>query len=170
MSRLPKTLRTGCEPTSEEDDQTMTFTHHPAELKRICIAFDWQNDWDSRHQLGAWLANHQLAATFSDVSAGQLAIDNVVGVKTRLIRQIRAATHTLVLIGESANARHPFSEKIRTRNWIWWEIEQSKREGNRLIAVKLKAGNPTPDPLLDADVTWATSFTREAILKASNDA
>ena len=92
------------------------------------------------------------------------------GTTARLIRQIRAATHTLVLIGESANTRHQFSEKIRTRNWIWWEIEQSKAEGNRLIAVKLKASNPTPDPLLDADVTWATPFTQEAILKACNDA
>ena len=148
----------------------MTDTGHPAEPKRICIAFDWQNDWDSRHQLGAWLANHKLPATFSDVSAGQLAVENVVGVKTRLIRQIQAATHTLVLIGESANTRHQFSERIRTRNWIWWEIEQSKAEGNRLIAVKLKASNPRPDPLLDADVTWASSFTQEAILKACNDA
>ena len=148
----------------------MTDTDHPAEPKRICIAFDWQNDWDSRHQLGAWLVNHKLPATFSDVSAGQLAIDNVVGVKARLIRQIRAATHTLVLISEHANTRHQLSERIRTRNWIWWEIEQSKAEGNRLVAVKLKASNPTPDPLLDSGATWATSFTREAILKATTDA
>ena len=148
----------------------MTDTHPSTTTKKICIAFDWQSDWASRHLLGTWLVNHKLPATFSDVSAGQLSIDNVVGVKERLIRQIRAATHTLVLIGESANTRHQFSERIRTRNWIWWEIEQSKAEGNRLIAVKLKASNPRPDPLLDADVTWAMSFTREAILEACNGA
>ena len=148
----------------------MTDTHPSATTKKICIAFDWQSDWDARHRLGTWLMNHKLPANFSDVSAGQLAIDNVDGVKTRLIRQIRAASHTLVLIGESANTRHQFSEKIRTRNWIWWEIEQSKAVGNRLIAVKLKACNPTPDPLLDADVTWTASFTREAILEACNHA
>ena len=147
----------------------MTYADHSTATKRICIAFDWLNDRDSRHLLGAWLVNHQLPATFTDLSAGQLH-DNVAKVKSRLIAQIRAATHTLVLIGEYANTRHQLSERIRTRNWIWWEIEQSKAEGNGLIAVKIKASNPTPDPLLDADVTWATSFTREAILKASHDA
>ena len=147
----------------------MTNTDHAAEPKKICIAFDWHNDRDSRHLLGAWLANHKLPATFTDLSAGQLN-DNVAKVKARLITQIRAATHTLVLIGEFANTRHQLSERIRTRNWIWWEIEQSKAEGNRLIAVKLKASNPTPDPLLESDATWATSFTREAILKACTDA
>ena len=147
----------------------MTNTYQSAATKRICISFDWHNDRDSRHLLGALLANHQIPATFTDLSAGQLN-DNVAKVKERLTAQIRAATHTLVLISEYANTRHQFSERIRTRNWIWWEIEQSKAEGNRLIAVKLKASNPTPDPLLDADVTWATSFTREAILKACTDA
>jgi len=147
----------------------MMYTDRPAATKKICIAFDWHNDRDSRHLLGTWLVNHQIPATFSDLSAGQLN-DNVAKVKSRLIAQIRAATHTLVLISEYANTRHPFSERIRTRNWIWWEIEQSKAQGNRLIAVKLKASNPTPDPLLDADVTWATAFTREAILKACADA
>jgi hypothetical protein len=147
----------------------MTYTDHPAATKRICIAFDWHNDRESRHLLGTWLVNHGIPATFTDLSAGQLN-DNVAKVKTRLLAQIRAATHTLVLMSEFANTRHQLSERIRTRNWIWWEIEQSKIAGNRLIAVKLKASNPTPDPLLDADATWATSFTREAILKACADA
>ena len=147
----------------------MTDTDHSAETKRICISFDWHNDRDSRHLLGAWLANRKIPATFTDLSAGQLN-DNVAKVKARLTTQIRAATHTLVLIGEYANTRHQFSERIGTRNWIWWEIEQSKAEGNGLIAVKLQASNPTPDPLLDSGATWATSFTREAILKATNDA
>lgn len=148
----------------------MTNTDHSAATKRICIGFDWLNDRDARHLLGAWLANHGLPVTFTDLSPGQLSIDNVAKVKARLTAQIRAATHTLVLIGASANTRHSVSEKIGTRNWIWWEIEQSRAEGNRLLAVKLKASNPTPDPLLDDDVTWVTSFTQEAILKASHDA
>ncbi len=144
----------------------MTNTGHPTELKRICISFDWHNDRESRHQLGAWLANHKIPATFTDLSAGQLN-DNVAKVKARLTAQIRAATHTLVLISEYANSRHQFSERIGTRNWIWWEIEQSKAEGNGLVAVKLRASNPTPDPLLDSGATWATSFTQEAILEAA---
>ena len=147
----------------------MTDTDHSAATKKICIGFDWHNDRDSRHLLSTWLANRKSSVTFTDLSAGQLN-DNVAKVKARLTAQIRAATHTLVLIGAYAITRHQFSERIGTRNWIWWEIEQSKAEGNRLIAVKLKASNPTPDPLLNADVTWATSFSQEAILEACNDA
>src|SRR5687768_15070515 len=111
MSKLSATLRSGCGPTSVEGDWTMTDTHHSAATKKICIAFDWHNDRDSRHLLGAWLANHKLPATFTDLSAGQLN-DNVAKVKARLTAQIRAATHTLVLIGEYANSRHQFSERI----------------------------------------------------------
>jgi hypothetical protein len=147
----------------------MTYTGHPAESKRICISFDWHNDRESRHLLGIWLVNHKIPATFTDLSAGRLN-DNVAKVKARLTAQIRAATHTLVLMSEYAHVRHKLSERIGTRNWIWWEIEQSKAVGNRLIAVKIKASTPTPDPLLDADVIWATSFTQAAILKACTDA
>ena len=147
----------------------MTDTDHLAATKKICISFDWHNDRDSRHLLSTWLAYRKNPVTFTDLTAGEIN-DNVDRVKARLITQIRAATHTLVLIGEYANTRHKFSERIGTRNWIWWEIEQSKAEGNGLIAVKLQASNPTPDPLLNSGATWATSFTQEAILKATNDA
>ena len=147
----------------------MTDTDHLVETKKICIGFDWHSDRNYRYLLGTWLANRKNSVTFTDLSAGEIH-DNVDRVKARLITQIRAATHTLVLIGEYANTRHKYSEKIGTRNWIWWEIEQSKAEGNGLIAVKLKASSPTPDPLLDSGATWATSFTQEAILEATNDA
>lgn len=83
--------------------------------------------------------------------------------------KIRAATHTLILIGEYANALHRDRARIGSRNWIWWEIEQSKAEGNRLIAVKTNSGNPTPDPLYNSGATWAMSFTQAAILKAIDE-
>ena len=147
----------------------MTDRDHSAATKKICISFDWHNDRDYRYLLSTWLANRKNPVTFTDLSAGEIH-DNVDRVKARLITQIRASTHTLVLIGEYANTRHEFSERIGTRNWIWWEIEQSKAEGNGLIAVKLKASNPTPDPLLNSGATWAMSFTQEAILEATHDA
>ncbi len=147
----------------------MTDTDHSAATKRICISFDWHNDREYRYLLSTWLANRTSPVTFTDLSAGEIH-DNVGRMKARLVTQSRAATHTLVLIGEYANTRHKLSERIGTRNWIWWEIEQSKAEGNGLVAVKLRASNPTPDPLLDSGATWATSFTQEAILKATNDA
>jgi hypothetical protein len=87
-----------------------------------------------------------------------------------LTTQIRAATHTLVLLGAYANTTHKDSAKIGTRNWIWWEIEQTKAEGNRLIAVKIESDNPTPDPLYNSGAKWAMSFTQDAILRAINEA
>ena len=87
-----------------------------------------------------------------------------------LTAQIRDATHTLVLLGAYANTTHKYSVKIGTSNWIWWEIEQSKAEGNGIIAVKLKSDNPTPNPLYGSGATWAMSFTQPAILKAINEA
>jgi hypothetical protein len=76
----------------------------------------------------------------------------------------------LVLIGEHANDFHKDRTQIGTRNWIWWEIEQSKTEGNRLIAVKIKSTNETPNPLLNAGAKWALSFTQDAVLNAINEA
>lgn len=148
----------------------MTYTYRSAATRKICISFDWHNDRNYRHLLSAWIANPKVPVTFTDLTPGEIDTDDVGRVKARLTTQIRAATHTLILLGAYANTKHKDSEKIGTHNWIWWEIEQSKTEGNGLIAVKLKASNPTPGPLLGAGATWAMSFTQEAILKAINDA
>lgn len=93
----------------------MTDTDHSAATKRICISFDWHNDRDYRYLLSTWLANRKSPVTFTDLSAGEIH-DNVGRVKARLVTQIRAATHTLVLISEYANAKHKFSERIGTRH------------------------------------------------------
>ena len=138
--------------------------------KKICISFDWHNDRNYRHLLSAWIANPKSPISFVDLTPGAVNTDDVGRVKARLTSQIRSATHTLILVGAFANTRHKDSAKIGTHNWIWWEIEQSKAEGNRLIAVKLQKANPTPGPLLNAGATWAMSFTQDAVLKAINDA
>ncbi len=138
--------------------------------KKVCISFDWHNDRDYRYLLSAWLANPNNPVDFQDLTPGEIDTNAIDRVKARLTTQIRAATHTLVLVGEYANTSHADSAKIGTRNWIWWEIEQSKKEGNRLIAVKIKSTNPTPDPLIGANASWAMSFTQDAVLKAISEA
>lgn len=138
--------------------------------KKICISFDWHSDRNYRHLLSAWIANPKSPVTFVDLTPGEIGTDDVGRIKARLTTQIRAATHTLILLGAYANTKHKDSERIGTRNWIWWEVEQSNTEGNGLIAVKIEKNNPTPDPLLNASATWAMSFNEVAILKAINDA
>ncbi len=138
--------------------------------KKICISFDWHHDSKYRNMLSAWLANPNNPVNFIDLTPGAIDTNDISRVKGVLTTQIRAATHTLVLVGEHANDYHKDWMKIGTRNWIWWEIEQSKAEGKGLIAVKIKSTNPTPDPLKNAGASRAMSFTQDAILKVINGA
>lgn len=138
--------------------------------KKIVISFDWHNDRDYRNLLAAWIKNPAFSVDFEDLTPGAIDTDDVGQVKSVLTRKIRSATHTLVLIGEHANDTHADAEKIGTRNWIWWEIEKSKAEGKKLIAVKIKSDNPTPNPLYGSDATWAMSFTQSAVQKAIDEA
>jgi MTH538 TIR-like domain (DUF1863) len=137
--------------------------------KKICISFDWHNDRNYRNLLSAWLATPENPIDFQDLTPGAIDTKEIGRVKAVLTTQIRAATHTLVLIGEYANAAHEDQVEIGTRNWIWWEIEQSKAEGNQLIAVKIKSTNTTPNPIYDSGAKWAMSFTQSAIIKAINE-
>lgn len=138
--------------------------------KKIVISFDWHNDRDYRNLLAAWIKNPKFTVDFDDLTPGSIDTNDVARVKGVLTTKIRTATHTLVLIGAYANTTHKDSDKIGARNWIWWEVEQSKAEGKKLIAVRLATGNPTPDPLLESGATWAESFTQDAILAAINKA
>jgi hypothetical protein len=138
--------------------------------KKICISFDWHNDRHYRQLLSAWAANINNPFDFEDLTPGEISTDNVSRVKAVLTTQIRAATHTLVIIGEHANEFHKDRAEIGTRNWIWWEIEQSKVEGNRLIAVKINYDNTTPDPLNGSGAKWAMSFKQDPVIQAINEA
>lgn len=137
--------------------------------KEICISFDWHNDRRYRYLLSALSANPRSPISFKDLTPGAINTGDVGRVKAVLTSKIRNATYTLVLIGKHANALHQDRIQIGTRNWIWWEIEQSKKEEKRLIAVKIDRNNPTPDPLLNSNAKWAMSFTEAAIMKAINE-
>ena len=137
---------------------------------KICISFDWHNDRSYRYLLSAWAANANNPLEFEDLTPSEIDTDSVSRVKAVLTTQIRAATHTLVIVGEHANDFHKDRAAIGTRNWIWWEIEQSKAEGNGLIAVKISSSYSAPDPLLNSGAKWAMSFTQDAVLKAINEA
>lgn len=145
------------------------FSYRTA-TKKICISFDWHNDRSYRHLLSAWSANAKNPVDFVDLTPGAIATDDVARVKGVLTTQIRAATHTLIIIGEHANDYHTDSAKIGERNWIWWEIAKSKEEKKGLIAVKIKSTYDTPDPLYGAGASWAMSFTQDEIVKALDKA
>jgi hypothetical protein len=138
--------------------------------KRVFISFDYDNDKHYRYLLSALKANPGSQVEFIDVTPGEIQSYDVGRIKAVLTSKIRSATHTLVIVGEHANSYHRDSAKIGERNWQWWEIEQSRAEGKRFIAVKIKSTNTTPDPLYGTGAIWAYGFDVAPIVKAVNEA
>lgn len=138
--------------------------------KKICISFDWHNDRNYRNLLKAWVADSDNPVDFVDLTPGEIDTSDVTKVKGVLTTQIRAADYTLVLIGAHANDQHEDTNDIGTRNWIWWEVEKSNAEGNKLIVVKIESKFDAPDPVYGVGAVWANSFTQSAILEAISKA
>ena len=138
--------------------------------KRICICFDYEHDKNYRYLLTALSENPRSDISFEDLTPGEIASTSVARIKAGITTKIRDATHTLVIIGKHANSYHPDRDEIGTRNWQWWEIEQSDTEGNKFIAVKIENGNTSPDPLYGKGATWAKAFRVDSIIAAIDDA
>ena len=69
-----------------------------------------------------------------------------------------------------ANKKHRDSAAIGNKNWINFEVAQSKANRNKLVGVKINKQYESPEELLGSGAGWAMSFTQEAIIKALNNA
>lgn len=134
--------------------------------KRVFISFDYDYDRHYRYLLSALNENSSSELTFYDATPSEIQSSSVSAIKGVLTTKIRAATHTLVIIGEHANDRHPKSSEIGTRNWLWWEIEKSIVEGKKLVAVKIRREYPSPAPIVGVGACWAYTFTVPGIIAA----
>lgn len=132
----------------------------------VFVSFDYENDRRYKYLLEAWHANPRFSFVFQDETPGEINSDNIGRIKAALTAKIRDATHTLVLVGRYANTPHPKRHLIGNKNWINWEIAQSKAEGNRIVAVKLERGNESPDELLGVNASWAMEFSEPAVIRA----
>jgi len=130
------------------------------------VSFDYENDRQYKYLLEAWNDNPLFQFTFQDMSPSEINSYNVGSVKAALTAKINTATHTFVIVGRYANLRHRHSGLIGSKNWINFEIKQSKANGNKLVAIKLDRNYESPDELINARASWAMSFTQEAILRA----
>jgi hypothetical protein len=139
-------------------------------LANVFVSFDWDNDRRYRHLLAAWHANPRFNFVFNDYTPAEINSANVGVVKAALTRKIRAATHTLVIVGQYANTRHALSHLIGFKNWINFEIHQSVQVGNRIAAIKLSRNFQSPDELLGVNASWAMSFNELAVIEALNEA
>ena len=137
--------------------------------KKVFVSFDWHKDKRYKFLLKAWDANPDFDFVFSDHSSGEIQCDDIPTVKGALTTKIRAATHTLVIVGEDANKLHADHKAIGYRNWQNFEIAKGKPE-NKLVGVKLNSNYSSPEELVGAGASWALSFTEASILKALKDA
>ena len=138
--------------------------------KRVFISFDYTNDKSYKYLLDAWDSNKNLDFVFEDCSADEIMSDNIPTIKAGLTRRINQSDYTLVIVGKEANKIHPDSKEIGYRNWINFEIALSKKNGNKLVAVKLDKSYESPEQLYSSGASWAMSFTQAAIIKALSEA
>lgn len=138
--------------------------------KKICICFDYDHDRHYRWLLTALSDNPRSDLSFVDLTPGEISSSDVGRIKAVLRTKIKAATHTLVVVGKHANSYHADQIEIGTRNWQWWEIETSIEEGKKFIAVKIDPSNSMPNPLLGQGAELARSFKVESIIEAIDNA
>lgn len=138
--------------------------------KKIFISFDYENDKYYKFLLEAWSANKNIDFSFNDMSSQEINSYNIDRIKAALTNKIKDATYTLVIVGKEANKKHKDSNLIGHTNWINFEIARSKQYKNKLIAVKLDRNFVSPEELLNAEASWALSFTQDSIIKAIENA
>lgn len=134
--------------------------------KKVFVSFDYENDRHYKYLMQAWDANPDFEFVFSDHSSGEINSYNISTVKAGLTRKINSATHTFVIVGKDANKLHKDHKLIGFRNWINFEVNRSKANKNKLLAIKLDKSFESPVELIDAGAAWAMSFTQKAILDA----
>ncbi len=90
------------------------------------VYYDPHKDKRYKALLKAWNANPDFDFVFSDHSSGEIQSDDIPTVKAALTTKIRAATHTLVIVGVDGNKQHADHQAIGYRNWQNFEVAKSK--------------------------------------------
>jgi hypothetical protein len=138
--------------------------------KKVFVSFDYENDKHYKFLLEAWDANPYFDFYFSDLSSQEINSWDIPTIKSALTRRINQATYTLVIVGKYANTQHKDYKEIGYKNWLNFEIARSKANKNKLVAIKIDKEYTSPDELLNSGASWAMSFTKDAIVKALNNA
>jgi len=140
------------------------------EKNKVFVSFDYDNDKHYKYLLEAWDANPDFDFVFSDKTPDEIDTTNIGRIKAAITAKINSATHTLVIVGKEANKTHRHSKLIGFKNWINFEIYQSKQNKNKIAAVKIDKSYESPEQLIGAGASWAMSFTQDAIIKALKEA
>lgn len=139
-------------------------------MDTVFVSFDYENDKRYKFLLEAWDANPRFRFTFEDGTPQEIDSYNVGRIKAALTVKIKAATHTLVIVGEYANQRHRHSSLIGFTNWINFEIYQSAAAGNRIAVIRLHPSYELPEELHGIDYSLVDGFGEDNVIEAINSA
>lgn len=129
---------------------------------RVFVSFDWENDRHYKYLLEAWDENDSFDFEFGDNTPTEIQSEDIGRIKAALTRKINQSTHTLVIVGEEANKRHPDYEEIGYRNWINFEVYQSI-DVTKIRVLLLDEDNTLPEELKGAEYKSIAGFTVENV-------
>lgn len=136
----------------------------------VFVSFDYENDKHYKYLLEAWHANPKFQFTFDDGTPQEIDSSNVGRIKAAFTSKVKAATHTLVIVGKDANQRHSKSHLIGYKNWINFEIHQSIQEGKRIAVVRLDRSYELPEELRNGKYALEEGFNETNVIHALNSA
>src|SRR3990167_4183686 len=120
-------------------------------MDTVFVSFDYENDKQYKYLLEAWHANPKFQFVFEDGTPREIDSTNVGRIKASLTIKVRAASHTLVIVGQHSNEPHRNRGLIGKRNWINFEIAQSIQEGKRIAVVRLDRSYELLEELKNAE-------------------
>jgi hypothetical protein len=138
--------------------------------KRVFVSFDYGTDKNYIHLLEGWEDDPEFEFEFCIDPPLEVNPNNIGRIKTELTSRIHSASHTLVIVGKGANRDDRHSRLIGHKNWINFEIFQSRQNQNKIAAVKLDKSHESPDELAKAHVSWASDFQKENVIRALKEA
>jgi uncharacterized protein YhdP len=130
---------------------------------KVFVSYDHSEDAHYKLLLQAWHAHPNFEFEFDNRSPKSAVDSTEAGpIKAALTKKMMEATHLLVLVGA----------KTSKSKWVDWEIGRAKQPDVRLklAAVKLAKENVSPSGLYGVGTAWATSFERDRIVEALNEA
>jgi MTH538 TIR-like domain (DUF1863) len=139
--------------------------------KKVYVSFDNVEDRRLKAVIATWIDVDGYEFVFGDVSAKDIKDWNAKDIQAVLTPQIKKTELTLVLIGRFSNTVRKNAESTGSKNWVNFEIAQSKANNNKLVAIKLSKQHTTPDELQGVEtVVWADSILLADVVAALNAA
>lgn len=137
--------------------------------KKVFVSFDYDNDKHYKYVLEAWHANPKFEFSFSDQTPTEIQSNDTGRIKAALTAKINMATHTLVIVGKNANQPHRDRAAIGFKNWINFEINRSKANGNKIAAVRIESFFEFPDELMTSTGKYIEGFSEDNVTKVLDE-